>query len=145
MWFYGISGSGKTYASKYLKKKKKNTFLIDGDEIRSINSNDLGHSISQRKKQLSRLLNLSKLVIKQGYFPITSCVYVDANTHKKIKKMKIKIYKIMRSSSKTNIKLSKKENVVGYDLRLPNLKTPIIVNNSYFKKNLDNALKLIKN
>ena len=30
VWFYGISGSGKTQASKYLKKKIKNSIILDG-------------------------------------------------------------------------------------------------------------------
>ena len=125
-WFYGLSGSGKTYASKYLKKKIKNTFLIDGDEIRAINNNDLGHSIDHRKKQLLRLFNHSKLVIKQGYFPIISSVYVDKNIHQKLKKMKMELIKIIRSTSKVNTKLINKKNVIGYDLKLPYLKKKLL-------------------
>ena len=34
IWFYGLSGSGKTLLSKTIKKKFKNIFLIDGDVIR---------------------------------------------------------------------------------------------------------------
>ena len=45
LWLYGISGSGKSFASKYLKSKIKNSFLVDGDKIREINNDDLGYTI----------------------------------------------------------------------------------------------------
>ena len=132
-----MSGSGKTFGSKYLKKKIDNSFLIDGDRIRQINDHDLGHSIDDRKKQLFRLQGIAKLVIKQGYFPIVSSVYVDNLTFIKIRKLGIKLIKIKRQKSKINIKLNNKKNVVGKDLKQPNLKTLIIVNNRKFKRNLD--------
>ena len=34
IWFFGLSGSGKTYASKIIKKIKKNSITIDGDDVR---------------------------------------------------------------------------------------------------------------
>ena len=39
IWFIGYSGSGKTYASKILKYKIKNSILIDGDEVRNLVQN----------------------------------------------------------------------------------------------------------
>ena len=45
LWFYGLSGSGKTYASKYLKKLINNSFIIDGDEIRKNISFDLNYTL----------------------------------------------------------------------------------------------------
>ena len=42
IWFYGLSGSGKTHISKNLKKKIKNSVIVDGDNVRKLISKDLG-------------------------------------------------------------------------------------------------------
>ena len=36
VWFYGISGSGKTQASKFFKKKISNSLILDGDQVDDI-------------------------------------------------------------------------------------------------------------
>ena len=58
--------------------------------------------------------------------------------------MKVELIKIIRSTSKLNTKLINKKNVIGYDLKLPYLKTVIIQNDKYFKKSLNNISHLIK-
>ncbi len=136
LWLYGISGSGKSFASKYLKSKIKNAFLVDGDKIREINNNDLGYTIKDRKKQLSRLLKISNLIITEGYFPIVSSVYLDKKTYEKLKKYKIKVIEILREKNKTNIKLKYKKNVIGKDLKLPKLNTLKLLNDKNFKRKI---------
>jgi len=136
LWLYGISGSGKSFASKYLKSKIKNSFLVDGDKIREINNNDLGYTIKDRKKQLFRLLKLSNLIITEGYFPIVSSVYLDKKTYEKLKKYKIKVIEILREKNKINFKLKYKKNVIGKDLNLPRLNTIKLFNDKNFKKKL---------
>lgn len=140
LWLYGISGSGKSYTSKYLKSKIKNSFLVDGDKIREINNNDLGHTIKDRKKQLNRLLKLSNLIITEGYFPIVSSVYLDKKTYEKLKKHKIKVIEILREKNKINMKLEYKKNVIGKDLKLPKLNTLKLFNDKNFKKNIKKNL-----
>ena len=61
VWFYGISGSGKTQASKYLKKKIKNSIILDGDQVRRFISFDLGYTVKDRKVQIKRMLGLGKI------------------------------------------------------------------------------------
>ena len=140
LWLYGISGSGKSFVSKYLKSKIKNSFLVDGDKIREINNNDLGHTIKDRKKQLNRLLKLTNLIITEGYFPIVSSVFLDKKTYEKIQKYKIKVIEILREKNKTNIKLKYKKNVIGKDLKLPKLNTLKLFNDKNFKKNIKKNL-----
>ena len=72
VWFYGISGSGKTQASKYLKKKIKNSIILDGDHVRKFISFDLGYTVKDRKVQIKRMLGLGKICIKSKIFPILS-------------------------------------------------------------------------
>ena len=63
IWFYGLSGSGKTYISKILHKKIKNSVVIDGDKVRKLISTDLNYSKSDRIIQLKRVFGISKIVI----------------------------------------------------------------------------------
>ena len=77
VWLFGLSGSGKTFLSKKILKKKNKSFLIDGDLFRSLISFDLGYSKADRTQQNKRVLGLAKIVIKNGYFPVISSVYLD--------------------------------------------------------------------
>ena len=78
VWFYGLSGSGKTTSSKYLKKNIfKNALILDGDLIRKYISIDLGYDIKDRLIQLRRIVGLCKICIDSGIFPICSTVYMN--------------------------------------------------------------------
>ena len=61
LWFYGLSGSGKTLASKFLKKKIRNSLLVDGDKVRKYISKDLSYKLKYRKIQIDRVLGITKL------------------------------------------------------------------------------------
>lgn len=115
VWFFGLSKSGKTFSSRYLKKKIKNNFLVDGDIIRKKISFDLGYKTSDRKIQLERLLGISEISIQNNCFPIVSSVYMTKIISKKIKKNNILLIKILRNK-KQIMKYSiykNKNNVVG--------------------------------
>ena len=80
-WFYGLSGCGKTFASKYLNTKIKNSVLIDGDDIRKHISFDLGYSTKDREIQITRVLGLAKVIQKSKFVPIISIAELsDATT-----------------------------------------------------------------
>ena len=70
IWVIGLAGSGKSTISKILHKSfiQKNlpTVLIDGDQIREIFGNDLGHDISDRLKNASRIRELCSLLDKNN-------------------------------------------------------------------------------
>ena len=61
IWVIGLAGSGKSTISKIIHnaflKSALPTVLVDGDEIRKIFGNDLGHSIKDRLKNASRIKN----------------------------------------------------------------------------------------
>jgi adenylate kinase family enzyme len=131
VWLFGLSGSGKTYQSNYIFKRKKKSFLIDGDVVRTLISYDLGYKLSDRIKQNKRVLNIAKLVIKNGYFPIISSVYLDPKVFTAIKKNKIRVINVIAAIEKTNNKLKKNKNVVGKSIKQPKLECEIFKN---FKK-----------
>lgn len=66
IWIIGLAGSGKTTVSnivyEQLKKNKKNTVLLDGDQVRRVFSNDLKHSKEDRLKNAKRIRNLCKML-----------------------------------------------------------------------------------
>lgn len=131
VWLFGLSGSGKTYQSNYIFKRKKKSFLIDGDVVRTLISYDLGYKLSDRIKQNKRVLNIAKLVIKNGYFPIISSVYLDPKVFTEIKRNKIRVINIIAPIQKTNNKLKKNRNIVGKSIKQPKIKCEIFNN---FKK-----------
>ena len=134
IWFYGLSGCGKSFASKFIIKKiKKKSILIDGDDVRKYISLDLGYEKKDRKIQIKRIFGISKIAINSKIFPILSSVYMDNQTLKKIKKIKIIPIEIKRDFNKIRslrkIYLSKK-NIVGVDIKLLKLKTLKIKNDN---------------
>lgn len=66
VWIVGLSGSGKTttgLALRYLLEKQGRCVVhLDGDEVRDIWSDEIGHSIEARLKNHTRLSKLSKLL-----------------------------------------------------------------------------------
>ena len=149
VWFYGLSGSGKTYSSKLLKLKKKKSIIVDGDKVRKLISCDLGFDLKDRKIQLTRVFGIAKIIIDSGFFPILSTVYFNKKTLNLCKKNKILPILIQRLNFDKiliNHKTYKnKKNVVGIDLKYPKIKTLIVINNNeknYLFKN--NFLKKIK-
>jgi adenylylsulfate kinase-like enzyme len=147
IWFYGYSGAGKTFASKFLAKIiKHKVILIDGDNVRKFISNDLGYSLYDRKIQINRVFGICKISIKSKIFPIASTVYLNNEILRKIKKENMIAVKITRSIEKIKSlrKIYKKNtNVVGKDIKLIKLKT-LIVNNKGDKSFCGELSKLAK-
>ena len=148
IWFYGNSGSGKTLASTYLKKKVKYSIVVDGDEVRKFISFDLGYSLSERKIQITRVLGLAKIAIRSDIFPILSTVFMTADIMKKAIKEKILLVKILRDLEKINdfkkIYKNNSKNIIGKDIQIPKLNSEFKIDNNSskneFKKKI---LKLI--
>lgn len=131
IWFYGLSGSGKTYASKVILKENKNSFLIDGDDVRKFLSQDLNYSLQDRKIQIRRIFGIARIALKSNLFPIISTVYMDKHIAQNLRKNKIHLVKIIRDLKKimkTHKTYKNKRNVVGKDIRLDQIKSTNIFN-----------------
>ena len=104
----------------------------------------MSYSINDRKIQLKRVLGIAQIVIKSSNIPIISTAYFDKITLNKTKKIGIKVIKItsdMKSIVRNHPTYKKKENIVGFDIKLKKMKTQVIIN----KKDLTfvNQLKKI--
>jgi adenylylsulfate kinase len=78
IWFTGLSGAGKTTLAKNLERKMHNegflTQILDGDNIRSgINSN-LTFTEEDRKENIRRIAEVSKLLIHSGVITLNSFI-----------------------------------------------------------------------
>lgn len=145
IWFFGYSGSGKTFASKFLKKRIKNSILIDGDKVRKYISFDLGYSLNDRQIQIQRICGLLKILKKTQLFPIISTVYFDNYTKKFCIKNKILPIRIIRKNMMSIFKSHKtyknKFNIVGIDIKYSKILTKNIYNNG--EKNFCKKLTLL--
>ena len=141
IWFYGLSGSGKTLLSNCLKKKIKNFIILDGDQIRKYISTDLGYSKKDREIQISRIFGMAKIAIDSKKFPIISTVYFNKDLKNKCSRVKILPVKIIRKKFNEVFKKHKtyknKDNVVGKDIKYEKFKTQVLIN--------DNTKKFFQN
>ena len=118
IWLFGLPGSWKTILSKKLAKRKNKSFLIYCDIVCSLISFNLSYRLHYRAKQKKRVLGLAKIVIKNGYFPIISSVYLDEKIYNEVGRNKIRVINIINDSSyKINSKLFKKRNIVGKTIK----------------------------
>ena len=131
VWFYGLAGSGKTLASKYVRELCVSGFVIDGDQVRQYVSQDLDYDLTSRQIQIQRILGISQIAIKNGFFPIASSVYMDQTVSDLCKEIGIKLYRIERDLDQAKAVrhiYTNTDNVVGKDLSLPQLATSLIRN-----------------
>lgn len=70
VWIIGLSGAGKTTLARRVvdecKRSASNVVLIDGDEVRAMFGDDLGHTLADRRKNAERICRLCKFMDDQG-------------------------------------------------------------------------------
>ena len=141
VWFYGYSGSGKTYSSKYLSKFIKHPFIIDGDDIRKNISYDLGYDEYDRIVQTKRVLGLAKITIAQKFFPIISTSYLNSDIAKKGTSVGILVVQIIRNKKHLNV-IKFKGNILGSDIKLDSFKVKKIINDHNIKIKIKSLIDL---
>ncbi len=69
IWLIGLSGSGKTTLGREIVNRARNegqkVVFIDGDHIRTVFGNDLGHSLADRKRNADRICALCRFLDDQ--------------------------------------------------------------------------------
>jgi adenylylsulfate kinase len=78
IWFAGLSGAGKTTLAKRLEEELFNrnfmVQILDGDNIRSGINNNLSFSEEDRKENIRRIAEVSKLFLNCGIIAINSFI-----------------------------------------------------------------------
>lgn len=78
IWMTGLSGSGKTTLAYLLERELLNQgkicFVLDGDNLRSGLNADLGFTESDRRENIRRAGEISKLFVDAGIILITSFI-----------------------------------------------------------------------
>tara|TARA_Y100000991_G_C21745438_1_gene252339 strand:- start:4 stop:492 length:489 start_codon:yes stop_codon:yes gene_type:complete len=148
LWFYGLAGSGKTFASMFLRSFIARSFVIDGDVVRRFVSADLAYAADDRVKQINRIFGIGMIAIENSMFPIMSSVSMNEDLISKCSEEKIEVIQIERplNQLKTVRNLYDGENnVVGVDLPLAKLETLNIANSgtSNFETLLTDYVKSI--
>ena len=78
VWLTGLSGSGKSTIANLLEVKLFDlgykTYILDGDNVRLGLNNDLGFSPEDRKENIRRIAEVSRLMIDAGLIVITAFI-----------------------------------------------------------------------
>lgn len=78
IWLTGLSGSGKSTIAQALEislfKKKKHTYILDGDNLRQGISRNLGFSKRDKSENSRRVAEISKLMTDAGLIVIVALI-----------------------------------------------------------------------
>ncbi|WP_445490776.1 adenylyl-sulfate kinase [Niallia sp. 03133] len=78
LWFTGLSGSGKSTVANAVAKRlyddHTNNYVLDGDNIRFGINKDLGFSEEDRKENIRRIGEVSKLFVDSGQVVLTAFI-----------------------------------------------------------------------
>jgi len=78
LWFTGLSGSGKSTLAHVLEEKLFNkgcsTYVLDGDNVRHGLSSNLDFSDDDRKENIRRIGEVSKLMLEAGVVVMTAFI-----------------------------------------------------------------------
>jgi len=78
LWFTGLSGSGKSTIANQVEQalfqQQKQTYTLDGDNIRSGINKGLGFTKADRQENLRRIAEVAKLFVDAGIITIAAFV-----------------------------------------------------------------------
>jgi len=70
IWVIGLSAAGKTTIAEALfrlmRQRQDNVVFLDGDMVRAVTSNDLGHTVEGRRRNAARIRSLCAELDRQG-------------------------------------------------------------------------------
>lgn len=78
LWFTGLSAAGKSTIAHGVEKKLFSrgirSYVLDGDNVRSGINSDLGFSRQDRKENIRRIVEISKLLVDAGLIVLASFI-----------------------------------------------------------------------
>lgn len=143
IWLIGLSGAGKTEIGKRLfrrlREERGNVVFIDGDLVRYIMGNDLGHTLEDRRRNADRICRLCKTLDEQGLHVVCSILSLFPESRKWNREnysSYFEVYievdrEVLRRRDNKDIyrraDAGELKNVAGVDLRFPVPENPDLV------------------
>jgi len=91
LWFTGLSGSGKSTLAHCVEEELYQfgcrTIVLDGDNVRHGLCGDLGFSDVDRKENLRRIGEISKLFVEAGVITLTAFISPFADDRNRVKSL----------------------------------------------------------
>lgn len=151
IWLVGMSGSGKTTIGERLaarlKKTYSNAVFLDGDILREIWGDSLGHDIDSRRTNAHRVSHLCRVLDQQGIHIVAAVLSIfpewqqwnRANFSRYFEVFVDVPIEVLRARDSKGLYsralAGESENVVGVDIPFPRPAHPNLV--------LDNAADLV--
>jgi len=78
LWFTGLSAAGKSTIDHAVEKKLFSlgirSYVLDGDNVRHGINSDLGFSLQDRKENIRRIVEISRLFVDAGFIVLASFI-----------------------------------------------------------------------
>jgi len=78
MWFTGLSGAGKTTLANLVARRlydlEYHTYVLDGDNLRHGLNQDLGFTVEDRRENVRRMAEVTKLIYDSGLIALAACI-----------------------------------------------------------------------
>lgn len=91
LWFTGLSGAGKSTLAHAVEEQLHQlgcrTYVMDGDNVRHGLCGDLGFSEDDRKENIRRIGNVSKLFLESGVIVLTAFISPFRSDRKLVRNM----------------------------------------------------------
>jgi adenylylsulfate kinase len=91
LWFTGLSGAGKSTLAHAVEERLYQmgcrTFVFDGDNVRHGLNSNLGFSPEDRKENIRRIGEMSKLFIEAGVIALTAFISPYREDREKVRKL----------------------------------------------------------
>lgn len=150
IWIIGLSGSGKSFYAKEIKKKISNSIIVDGDEVRKYITTKLGYSSKDRKENSLMIIKLCSFLESKGFNVICPILSIFPQHQKKNRKIFKKYMQIFLNANMGNLKTKSKNqvynlkrNVVGKDISFPKPYKSDLIFQNYYNKKINFFLKKI--
>ena len=160
IWITGLSGAGKTTIGKevyrLLKLKYSNSVFLDGDVIREILGNDLGHDREDRIKNAIRISKMCEFLTNQNIHVVCATMSLFKEIHEMNKKnilnyneifINVDIPELVKRDSKglyAKALNGEIKNVIGIDLPYDKPVNPLLtIENSTLEVSIEEKAKII--